>query len=109
MADEFVTVAQLRAEMARILARLGKARGHIYLMQRGLPRAVLVDIKEYQALIDQLEYLDDSIQAILADQRFERGEEKALPVEEVIRRRMEREAGLVKRAPKRRVRARVSR
>lgn len=52
VADEFVTVAQLRAEMASILARLGKARGHLYVMQRGQPRAVLVDLKRYNALID---------------------------------------------------------
>jgi prevent-host-death family protein len=109
MADEFVTVAQLRAEMAAVLARLAKARGHIYVLQRGEPRAVLVDIKEYEALIDQLEYLDDSIEAILAEERFERGEEKAIPIEEVIRERMQREAKRVKRAPKRRVHARLSR
>jgi len=63
--DEFITVAQLRAEMATIIARLGKARGHIYLTQRGQPRAVLVDIKEFEALIEQLEYLDDSIEVFV--------------------------------------------
>ncbi len=94
--------------MAKILARLGKAHGHVYLTQRGQPRAVLVDIKEYRTLIDQLEYLDDSMEAILSQQRSERGEETARPVEEVIRDRMEREATRVKRAPRRR-RARVSR
>jgi len=109
MADEFVTVAQLRAEMATILARLGRAHGHVYLTQRGQPRAVLVDIKEYRALIDQLEYLDDSIEAVLAHRRIERGEETGRPLEDVIRDRMDREARRVKRVPRRRARASVSR
>lgn len=84
VADEFVTVAQLRAEMAKILARLGKAHGHIYLTQRGQPRAVLVDIKEYEALIEQLEYLDDSLEVALAREREARGEETTRPFDEVV-------------------------
>lgn len=107
MADQFITVAQLRAEMATILARLGKAHGHVYLTQRGQPRAVLVDIKEYEGLIEQLEYLDDSIEVLLARERRARGEQ-ARPLEDVIRDRMQREARRVKPAPRRRARARVS-
>ncbi len=83
VADEFVSVAQLRAEMARILARIGK-RGHIYLTQRGQPRAVLVDLKEYQTLVDQLEYLDDSLEVLLAREREARGEETTRPYDEVL-------------------------
>lgn len=109
MADEFITVAQLRARMAEILARLGKASGPVYLTQRGEPRAVLIDIKEYRALMEQLEYLDDSLEIVLARQRRERGEEKARPLQEVLRDRMDREARRVKRVPKRRADARVSR
>lgn len=107
MADEFVTVAHLRAEMAKILARLGRAHGHVYLTQRGQPCAVLVDIKEYRALIDQLEYLDDSIEVMLSRDRRARGQYVARSVEDVIRDRMEREAARVKPRPKRRRRARV--
>ena len=106
--DEFIAVAQLRAEMATIIARLGKARGHIYLTQRGQPRAVLVDIKEFEALIEQLEYLDDSIEVLLARERRTRGE-RARPLEDVVRYRMARETRRVKPAPKRRARDRVSR
>ena len=85
VADEFITVAQLRAEMAKILARLGKAQGRVYLTQRGQPRAVLIDIKQYERLIDQLEYLDDSIEAMLAHERLQRGEEKTIPYDEFMR------------------------
>lgn len=107
MADEFITVAQLRAGMAKILARLGRAHGHVYLTQRGQPRAVLVDLEEYRALIDQLEYLDDSIEAVLAHQRLERGE-KTRPFDEVMREVRARHAAPRKARPLRR-RARVSR
>lgn len=69
MADEFVTVARLRAEMADVLAGLGRDRRPMYLTQRGQPRAVLLDIREYRSLIDQLEHLDDSIEALLARER----------------------------------------
>ncbi len=109
VADEFVTVAQLRAEMAKILARLGKARGHIYLIQRGQPRAVLVDIQEYGALIDQLEYLDDSLEAILAHQRLERGEETTRPFDEVVQEIRGRHAAAARKAKPQKRRARVSR
>jgi prevent-host-death family protein len=84
VADEFITVAELRAQMARILARLGKGRGHLYLTQRGRPRAVLLDVDEYRRLIDQLEYLDDSLEVLLAREREARGEEAARPFDEVI-------------------------
>lgn len=84
VAEEFVTVAQLRAEMASILARLGKAKGHIYLTQRGQPRAVLVDVKRYNALIARLEDLDDSLEVMLAREREARGEETSRPLEDVV-------------------------
>ncbi len=109
MAIEFVTVARLRAEMARILTKLHKEHGPLYLTQRGEPRAVLLAIDEYQALIEQLEYLDDSIEALRGRERRERGE-RARPLEDVIRERRQGRAGPAD--PKTRarpVRARVSR
>jgi prevent-host-death family protein len=78
MRNEFMTVAQLRAEMANVLARLGKS-GPLYLTQRGRPRAVLMDVGEYRGLVDQLDYLDDSLEALLAKERRERGEEMTRP------------------------------
>jgi PHD/YefM family antitoxin component YafN of YafNO toxin-antitoxin module len=108
MADEFVTVAQLRAQMATILARLGKARGHVYLLQRGQPRAVLVDIKEYEALIDRLEFLDDSVEAMLAHERLKSGEETTRPFDDVMREIRARRAGRTRKPKPLRRRARVS-
>jgi len=71
-----MTVARLRAEMADVLARLGH-EGPLYLTHRGKPRAVLLDIDEYRVLIEQLEHLDDSLEAVLARERRERGEDVA--------------------------------
>lgn len=85
MADEFVTVARLRAEMADILARLEPDKGPVYVTQRGLPRAVLMDVEEYRALMDRLEYLDDSLEAMLVNERIERGEETVRPLADVLR------------------------
>ena len=109
VANEFMTVARLRAEMADVLARLGHD-GPFYLTQRGKPRAVLLDIDEYRALLEQLEHLDDSLQALLARELRERGEETTRPLADVIR---ERRAAVPKRPAKkkatRRAHARVSR
>ncbi len=109
MAVEFVTVARLRAEMAKVLAKLRKDRGPLYLTQRGEPRAVLLAVDEYRALIEQLEYLDDSIEALLGRERREAGE-RVRPLVDVIR---ERRRGRARTAPPKRrsrpTRARVSR
>jgi len=69
--------------MADVLARLGHD-GPLYLTQRGKPRAVLLDIDEYRVLIEQLEHLDDSLEAVLARERRERGEETSRPLANVI-------------------------
>ena len=68
-----------------------------------------MDIKEYEALIEQLEYLDDSMEAILAHERLERGEETTRPFDEVIREIRARHAAAARKAKPLRRRARVSR
>jgi prevent-host-death family protein len=109
VSNEFMTVARLRAEMADVLARLGD-NGPLYLTQRGKPRAVLLDIDEYRALVEQLEHLDDSLEAVLARERREHGQETTRPLADVIR---ERRAAGRERPPQkkvaRRAHARVSR
>ena len=109
MTNDFVTVARLRAEMADVLARLGRDRGPLYLTQRGRPRAVLLDVDEYRALVEQLEHLDDSVEALLARERRERGDETARPLADVIRVRKVGPQSSTKKAIARRARARVSR
>lgn len=104
MAAEFVTVARLRAEMATILARLDRD-APLYVTQRGQARAVLLDVDAYRALVEQLEHLDDAVEALLARERRERGE-PVRPLADVIRGRSARITSQTKRAP-RRPRARV--
>lgn len=86
MATEFVTVARLRAEMASVLARLGE-RGPLYLTQRGRPRAVLLDVDEYRALIDQIEFLDDSLEALHSKDQRRSGRESTRPLAAIVRER----------------------
>jgi|SRR6266508_289979 len=109
MSGEFVTVAKLRAEMAHVLARLGRGGGPLYLTQRGQPRAVLLDIDEYRGLVDQLEHLDDSVEALLARERREQGRETTRPLAEVIEGRGRAPKYAPGKATVRRTRARISR
>jgi prevent-host-death family protein len=109
VANEFMSVARLRAEMADVLARLGHD-GPLYLTQRGKPRAVLLDVDEYRVLLEQLEHLDDSLEALLARERRERGEETSRPLVDVIRaRRAVAPVRQAKRKAANRAHARVSR
>lgn len=109
MADEFVTVARLRAKMADVLAGLGRDRRPMYLTQRGQPRAVLMDIGEYRSLIDQLEHLDDSIEALLARERRDQGQETTRALAGVIADHRRGASAPTRKPPARGPRARVSR
>lgn len=69
-----VSVADLRAELSSVLEKLQKAHGPVYVTQRGRPRAVLVSLDEYNALIEQVEWLEDSLEGIAGEQRRLAGE-----------------------------------
>ena len=81
-----MSVGEFRARLAEVLDRVRRQRGPLYLTQRGQAAAVLLGVEEFEALLDQLEYLDDSVEAILAKQRRDSGKEKAEPLEIVVRR-----------------------
>ncbi len=105
MPEQFVTVARLRAELADVLAHLDPDRP-LYVLQRGHVRAVLLDVERYRALIEQLEHLDDSLEALLARERRVAGE-STRPLSELL---AERDGSpRPRRPPTRRVNARVSR
>ncbi|MBM4420960.1 MAG: type II toxin-antitoxin system Phd/YefM family antitoxin [Chloroflexi bacterium] len=84
MAEEFTTVARLRAELATVLTKLARGGRPLYVMQRGQPRAVLLDVERYRALMEQLEYLDDSLEAVLGRERRRAGE-PSRPLADVLR------------------------
>ncbi len=72
-------MAHLRVKLSQVLKEIKGRSGAIYVTQRGEPRAVLLSVDEYQALIDQLEYLDDSLEGVLARERRESGRETTRP------------------------------
>jgi len=85
VAVQMVTVADLRGRLAELLEQLQGARGPLYVTQRGQARAVLLAVEEYDALLDQLEYLDDSLEALRSKERRESGRERTEPLETVMR------------------------
>lgn len=65
MAVRIVGVRRLRDEIAAILEELSEA-GAIIVTQRGEGRAVLMDLERYNELLERLEYLEDSLEAMQA-------------------------------------------
>jgi prevent-host-death family protein len=65
VAVRIVGVRRLRDEIAAILEELSEA-GAIIVTQRGEGRAVLMDLDRYNELLERLEYLEDSLEAMQA-------------------------------------------
>ena len=76
MAITIVGTRQLRSELARVLDELTET-GEVLVTQRGQGKAVLVDFDRYNALLDRLEFLEDSLDAM------EGRREGAVPVEDL--------------------------
>lgn len=74
VAVDMMAVAELRAQLSKVLEELQRRSQPLYITQRGQARAVLLAVAEYDALLEQLEYLDDSLEAFLAKERRARGE-----------------------------------
>ncbi|MBI2238150.1 MAG: type II toxin-antitoxin system Phd/YefM family antitoxin [Actinobacteria bacterium] len=76
MALRAIGVRQLRDELASVMEELSEV-GVIIITQRGEGKAVLVELDRYNQLLDRLEFLEDSLDA-LEGQR-----EGAVPVREL--------------------------
>ncbi len=63
MATKVIGTRQLRDELALLIEETRTLEG-IVITQRGQGRAVLVDIERYNDLVDRLEYLEDSLDAV---------------------------------------------
>ncbi|HEV2249407.1 MAG TPA: type II toxin-antitoxin system Phd/YefM family antitoxin [Candidatus Limnocylindria bacterium] len=85
MAIAMVSVADLRARLAELIEQLRTDRSPLYVTQRGQARAVLLAVEDYDGLLDQLEYLDDSLEALRAKERRESGRERSEPLDAVMR------------------------
>jgi prevent-host-death family protein len=63
MAVKVIGVRQLRDELASVMDEVARL-GEVVITQRGEGKAVLMDLDRYNELIDRLEYLEDSLDAL---------------------------------------------
>jgi prevent-host-death family protein len=63
MATDVIGTRQLRDELASIIDRLPETE-EVIVTQRGEGRAVMLGLERYNQLLDRLEYLEDTLDAI---------------------------------------------
>jgi prevent-host-death family protein len=79
MATKIVTVSELKANLASVMAQLTTDAAPIYVTQHGKPKAVLVNYEEYEALREKLEDLED---ALAMQQALASPDEEAMSLDE---------------------------
>ena len=85
MATKIVTVSELKANLASVMAQLATdAAVPIYVTQHGKPNAVLMNYEEYAALREKLEDLED---ALAMQQALASPDEEAMSLDEYERQR----------------------
>ena len=85
MTIRIVTVSELKANLASIVAQLEAEATPLYLTQHGKPKAVLVKYEEYEALVQKAEDLED---ALAMQQALASPEDEVTSVDEYERRRV---------------------
>ena len=85
MATKIVTVSELKANLASVMAQLAADATPIYVTQHGKPNAVLMNYKEYEALREKLEDLED---ALTMHQALASPDEEAMSLDEYERQRL---------------------
>src|SRR6266542_4143484 len=76
MSVTVVGTRQLRDELASVLERLSELE-EVVITQRGEGKAVLVDLTRYNQLVERLEYLEDTLDAVQGER------EGAVPIEDL--------------------------
>lgn len=66
-----VTAEDLRARLGRELDELRDTEEALYVSKRGRLTAVVLDSEHYAALLERLEYLEDSLAALTAREEVE--------------------------------------
>ena len=84
MATKIVTVSELKANLAAVVAQLDTETVPVYLTQHGKPRAVLVQYEEYEAMLAKLDDLED---ALAMREALSSPDEEAASLEEYDRQR----------------------
>jgi prevent-host-death family protein len=79
MATKIVTVSELKANLATIMAQLATDAAPIYVTQHGKANAVLLSYTEYEALREKLEDLED---ALAMQQALASPDEEAMSLDE---------------------------
>jgi prevent-host-death family protein len=59
LATDIQPLAEFRAKLATVLRRVQRTRRPVVLTQHGRSAAVLLDVREYDALLERLELLHD--------------------------------------------------
>ena len=85
MATKIVTVSELKANLASVIAQLAADAVPIYVTQHGKPNAVLMNYEEYEALQEKLEDLED---ALAMRQALASPDEEAMSLDEYERQRL---------------------
>ncbi len=67
---DIIPLSEFRSKAASCIDRIKETRRAIVLTQRGHSAAVLVDVREYERILDELELLRD---ITLADRQFSEG------------------------------------
>ena len=70
LATDIQPLAEFRAKLATVVRRVQRTRRPVVLTQHGRSAAVLVDVREYDALLGRMELLQD-VQT--AEKQLERG------------------------------------
>ncbi len=84
MATKIVTVSELKANLATIMADLDALGVPFYVTQHGKPKAVLVSYQEYEALLEKLDDLED---VLAMKEAMESPEEESITLDEYERQR----------------------
>jgi len=85
MVTKIVTVSELKANLASVMAQLATDAAPVYVTQHGKPNAVLVQYKEYEALREKLDDLED---ALAMQQALASPDEEAMSLDEYERQRL---------------------
>ena len=68
---KFITAEDLRSRLGRELDALRDTSDALYVSKRGRLSAVVVDSEHYAAMLDRLEFLEDSLAALTAREESE--------------------------------------